>query len=120
MRRFGITALLASACLSAAALAASSTTAAAQADTAQCNQTYPPAPGVSGTMHQCTWDDGRIRVFGTMHDTALIDGATLLTVQIGTYTSKWLICASDTPVDTDYQTGGAVYWTHRAVSADNC
>jgi hypothetical protein len=120
MRSSGIITLLASACLSIAALAASSATAAAQADTAQCSQTYPPASGVSGTLRQCTWDDGRIRVFGTMHDTALTDGATLLTIQIGTYSRQWLICTSDTPVDTDYQPGGAVYLTHRPVSADNC
>ncbi|MGW2907868.1 hypothetical protein ACWC91_36335 [Streptomyces sp. NPDC001204] len=71
-------------------------------------------------MNKCTWDDGRIRVFGTMRDTTPSDGATSLTVRIGLYFREWLVCASDTPIDTDYQDGVGVGLIVRAVSADRC
>lgn len=84
MRRFHMTALVASVCLSVAALAAASTTAAAQADAAQCGRLgYGAGTGLSGSLNKCTWDDGRIRVFGILRDTVPSDGATLLTVRIG-------------------------------------
>ncbi|AJE38701.1 hypothetical protein CP978_00565 [Streptomyces nodosus] len=116
-----MTALVASACLSAATLAATSTTAAAQTDAAECRRlAYGTGTGLSGSMNQCTWDDGRIRVFGTLRDTTPSDGATLFTVRIGLYSRQWLVCASDTPIDTDYQDGGIVGLTYRAVTADHC
>lgn len=120
MRRSHMTALIASLCLSVTTLAAASTTAAAQTDAAQCGRIGSPPSGISGTLQQCTWDDGRIRVAGTLRDTALSDGATLLTLRIGLYSRQWVICGSDTPVDTDYQAGGAVGWTYRSVSTDRC
>ncbi|MFJ2722954.1 helix-turn-helix domain-containing protein [Streptomyces sp. NPDC087437] len=69
---------------------------------------------------RCTWDDGRIRVFGTMRDTTPSDGATLFSVRIGLYSRQWVVCASDTPIDTDYQNGGPVGLMSWAVSADRC
>ncbi|MFF9587012.1 hypothetical protein [Streptomyces achromogenes] len=118
MRSSGIIPLLASASLAIAALAASSPTATAQADTEQCVKIY--STQISGTLYKCTWDDGRIRVLGTMHDPELDNGATLLTVNIGTYSRKWLVCATDTPVDTDYQPGGVVYVTYKSASTEGC
>lgn len=116
-----MTALVASVCLSVATLAAASTTAAAQTDAAECRRLgYGTGTGLSGSMNQCTWDDGRIRVFGTMRDTTPRDGATLLTVRIGLYSCEWLICAVDTPIDTHYQDGVGVGLIYRAVSADRC
>jgi hypothetical protein len=122
MRRYKTTALAASVFLSAAALAASTTTATAttQTDTCGPKMTFPASSGVIGTLSQCTWNDGRIRVFGHLRDTVLSDGATAVTVRIGLYSSVWIICGSDTPVDTGYQAGGPVSWGHKTVSADRC
>ncbi|PZH17866.1 hypothetical protein C1I97_04585 [Streptomyces sp. NTH33] len=116
-----MSALVASVCLSVATLAAASTTAAAQTDAAECGRIgYGTVTGLSGSMYKCTWDDGRIRVFGTMRDITPSDGATLLTVRIGLYSRQWVVCASDTPIDTDYQNGGPVGLGYMKVSADRC
>ncbi|WP_073948693.1 hypothetical protein [Streptomyces kebangsaanensis] len=114
-------ALVASVCLSVATLAAATTTAAAQTDVAECGRIgYKTGSELSGNVYKCTWDDGRIRVFGTVRDTTPSDGATLLTVRIGVYSRQWVVCASDTPFDTGYQDGGPVGVGYLKVSADRC
>jgi hypothetical protein len=119
MRHSHTTALVTAACLSLAALALTGTAAAAQTEAADCTTTSVRS-GVSGSLKQCTWDDGRIRLVGTLRDTAMGDGATLLDVRVGTYARQWVICGDDTPVDTGYQPGGAVSFRWSSVSADRC
>lgn len=104
--------------LATATVATAGTTATAQTNSVCEPRTY--RAGLSGDLHQCTWDDGRTRVVGTLRDTALSDGATLINIRIGSYSRQWTICGSDTPVDTDYQPGDTVSLTYRSVGTDLC
>lgn len=119
MRHSSAFKVAAATCLSVAALAAGASNSAAQSESAACSQVV-NRQGVSGTLSKCTWDDGRVRVVGTLRDTKLSDGATLLVVSIGAYSHQWVICGSDTPVDTDYQPPGAVGLRWSTVSTDRC
>lgn len=105
--------------LSAITLATAITPAAAQTAEATCGQTVVNAM-VSGSLKKCTWDDGRIRLVGTLRDKSLSDGATLLSVKIGSYSRDYVICGSDTPVDTDYQESGAVSLRWRNTAVTSC
>jgi hypothetical protein len=119
MRRFHTAALATAASLSIITLATATAPATAQTAAATCGSAVSNVK-VSGTLKQCIWDDGRIRIVGTLRDKSLSDGATLLTVRIGTYSRDWVICGSDTPVDTDYQSSGIVSLRWRTSSAADC
>ncbi|WP_030788519.1 hypothetical protein [Streptomyces sp. NRRL S-920] len=119
MRRSRAASLATAAFLSAVTLATAITPAAAQTTTGACDQSVVSVK-VSGRLTVCTWDDGRIRLVGTLRDKTLSDGATLLGVKIGTYSREWVICGSDIPVDTDYQPSGAVSLRWQTISAANC
>lgn len=125
MRRFSTTALAIGACLSAATLTFSSPTAAspntataavaaeeatsavaADEPTLTCSQKQ--FNGLTGKLYICPWDDGRMRVFGHLRDSTPANGNTRLRLQMGSYSSEWTICATDRPIDTDYQYGGAL------------
>ncbi|MEV0258788.1 hypothetical protein AB0H82_31570 [Streptomyces sp. NPDC050732] len=119
MRRFRTAALATAASLSIITLATGTTPATAQTAAATCGPVMSNAK-VSGSLKQCTWDDGRIRIAGTLRDKTLSDGATLLNIRIGTYSRDWVICGGDTPVDTDYQPSGIVSVRWQTSSASNC
>ncbi|MFH8377477.1 hypothetical protein ACH4A7_28605 [Streptomyces cyaneofuscatus] len=94
-------------------------TAAAETRAATCTASV-VRTGVTGTLKKCTESDGRVRVVGTLRDSALSNGATVLTVRIGTYNQQWTICGTDKPIDTGYRSGGAVALGWGSVSADRC
>ncbi|MET7874972.1 hypothetical protein [Streptomyces cyaneofuscatus] len=100
-------------------LAGAGTAAAAETRAATCTASV-VRTGVTGTLKKCTESDGRVRVVGTLRDSALSNGATVLTVRIGTYNQQWTICGTDKPIDTGYRSGGAVALGWGSVSADRC
>ncbi|WP_329160953.1 hypothetical protein OHA63_30650 [Streptomyces anulatus] len=116
MRRFSTTALAIGTCLSAATLTFSSPTAASPnaatsagaADESTLTCTQKVFTGLTGKLYMCPWDDGRICVFGHLRASTPANGNTRLRVQMGSYSQEWNICATDRPIDTDYQYGGAV------------
>ncbi|MGA4850902.1 hypothetical protein ACOBQB_33395 [Streptomyces sp. G5(2025)] len=119
MRRFRTAVFAMAASLSTVTFAFAAAPAVAQSTTGACEQSVTHVK-VTGSLKKCTWDDGRIRLVGTLRDKSLSDGATLLTTKIGSYSRDWVICGSDTPVDTDYQESGIVSVRWATTSASNC
>ncbi|MFK0120753.1 hypothetical protein [Streptomyces sp. NPDC090994] len=119
MRRLLPAASIGAATLALALFTATDTYAQTQAEAIDCSKLQPSAD-VTGTLYKCPWDDGRIRVFGTLKDTSLSDGATILKVTIGAYSQQWTICDTDTPVDTDYRDGSVATFAWLSTSADRC
>ncbi|MFF2539430.1 hypothetical protein [Streptomyces cyaneofuscatus] len=121
MRLPRTTALAGATCLllGTAAITGAGTAVAAEPRAATCTATAVHT-AVTGTLKKCTESDGRVRVVGTLRDTTLSNGATVLTVRVGTYNRQWTICDSDKPIDTGYRPGGAVALSWGSVSADRC